>query len=156
MHEPTILGPTEGDLVDAAGDRYRFLAGTADTNGGYGLIEATVAPGGGPPPHLHTREEEGFYVLEGDITIHVNGREFTAGPGAFVNMPRGSTHWFRNDTDRPARMIIIVAPGGFEQMLREVGTTVEDPATPIKPMDDAQVKRLVNVAPAYGVELKLG
>src|SRR5690349_1403525 len=56
----TVVLPNLGDLIDVVGDRYRFLATRESTAGTYAIWEATVPPGGGPPPHLHTREEEGF------------------------------------------------------------------------------------------------
>ena len=60
----TIRTPSKGRTVAVVGDVYRFLATGEDTNGKYALWEALVPPGGGPPPHVHSREEEGFYVLE--------------------------------------------------------------------------------------------
>src|SRR3954447_1165794 len=109
----TVVLPNEGELVDVVGDRYRFLATRESTADTYAIWEAIVPPGGGPPPHLHTREEEGFYVIEGEVTIHVDGRSVTATPGSFVNMPVGSIHWFRNETDRTAKLLILAAPGGL-------------------------------------------
>ena len=61
----------ESRAVSVVGDVYRFLATGEDTDGKYALWEAVVPPGGGPPPHVHSREEEGFYVLEGEITFQV-------------------------------------------------------------------------------------
>ena len=61
---PTIKIPPQGRIVAVLGDVYRFLATGEDTDGKYALWEATVPPGGGPPPHVHSREEEGFYILE--------------------------------------------------------------------------------------------
>jgi len=66
-HRPTVRKPGEGRTIAVFGDVYRFLAVGEDTNGKYALWEAVVPPGGGPPPHVHSREEEGFYVLEGEI-----------------------------------------------------------------------------------------
>src|SRR5437764_1283864 len=76
---PVIRKPADGRAIAVVGDVYRFLATGEDTDGKYALWEATVPPGGGPPPHVHSREEEGFYVLEGEITfraggIHADGR----------------------------------------------------------------------------------
>src|ERR1700680_3294479 len=65
--KPIIRIPTEGRTIAVVGDVYRFLATGEDTNGKYALWEAIVPPGGGPPPHVHSREEEGFYILEGEI-----------------------------------------------------------------------------------------
>jgi mannose-6-phosphate isomerase-like protein (cupin superfamily) len=74
---PVINTPQQGRTVAVVGDVYRFLATGEDTNGKYALWEAIVPPGGGPPPHVHSREEEGFYVLEGEITFTIDGKNQT-------------------------------------------------------------------------------
>jgi len=71
---------------------YRFLATGEDTNGKYALWEAIVPPGGGPPSHVHSREEEGFYILEGEITFHIGGERIMTTAGMFANMPVGTRH----------------------------------------------------------------
>ena len=106
---PVIRQPAQGRTVAVIGDVYRFLATGEDTGGRYALWEAVVPPGGGPPPHVHRREEEGFYVLEGEITFTVNGERVVAPAGTFANMPVGTPHSFKNESDRPARMLISVA-----------------------------------------------
>src|SRR5215204_2554048 len=111
---PTIRTPGEGPTVAVVGDVYRFPATGEDTNGKYALWEALVPPGGGPPPHAHSREEEGFYVLEGEITFTVNGEKVVAPAGTFANMPVGTPHSFHNESDRPAKMLLWVAPAGLE------------------------------------------
>jgi mannose-6-phosphate isomerase-like protein (cupin superfamily) len=74
----TIVWPVEGESIHAVGDRYRFLATREVTDGRYGIWKAVVPPGSGTPPHRHTREEEGFYVIEGEVAIYVDGRRVTA------------------------------------------------------------------------------
>lgn len=152
----TIVLANEGETYDAVGDRYRFLANREVTDGKYALWEAIVPPGGGPPPHLHRREEEGFYVIEGEVAVYVDGRRVLATPGCFVNMPVGSTHWFRNESSANAKMLVLVAPGGLEAMFRRSGTAVHDTLAPIAPVTDEEKHRLVEIVPDYGVELKLG
>jgi len=152
---PHVVLPSEGELIDAGGDRYRFLATREVTDGKYGIWEAVVPPGGGPPPHLHTREEEGFYVIDGEIVVYVGGRRVVAAAGAFVNMPVGSTHWFRNEGDRPVRMLIIVAPGGMEGLFRQTGRAVVDRASPIPPLGAEEKQRIAAAAPAFGIEVKV-
>ncbi len=78
---PIINTPPQGRTVAVVGDVYRFLATGEDTNGQYALFEALVGPGGGPPPHVHSREEEGFYILEGAITFTINGERVVATAG---------------------------------------------------------------------------
>jgi len=119
---------TEGRTFSVVGDVYRFLATGEDTDGKYALMEAIVPPGGGPPPHVHSREEEGFYILEGEITFTVNGERIVAKARTFANMPVGTPHSFKNESNRPAKMLISVAPAGLEQMFFEVGQLILDQA----------------------------
>src|SRR5262245_25318316 len=120
MRTATVRTPTEGRTIVAAGDVYRFLAVGEETNVKYAMWEAIVPPGGGPPPHLHTREEEGFYILDGEITYQIGGQRIVATAGMFANMPVGTPHSFKNETNRTAKMLISVAPAGFENMFFEV------------------------------------
>src|SRR5689334_23585505 len=113
---PISNTPPRGRTVAVVGDMYRFLATSEDTGGKYALWEALVPPGGGPPPHVHSREEEGFYILEGEITFTVNGEKVVAQKGTFANLPIGTPHSFKNEGDRRARMLISVAPAGLEEM----------------------------------------
>ncbi len=148
-----IVGPNDGEYYSVVGDVYRFIAYAGDTDGTYGFWEATVPPGGGPPPHTHSREEEGFYVIDGEVTIYVDGDEFVAGPGSFVNLPKGSKHRFRNNSDRPIKMLIIVAPGGFEGFFSEVGTKVAGMEAQPAANVEEQIARIGAIAPNYGLEL---
>ena len=100
-HNPVINTPPQGRTIAVVGDVYRFLATGDDTSGKYALFEALVGPGGGPPPHVHSREEEGFYVLEGEITFTINGERVVATAGMFANMPVGTPHSFLT---QPARL----------------------------------------------------
>src|SRR5213080_4523990 len=94
-HRPTLRKLGEGRTIGVVGDVYRFLATGADTDGKYALWEAIVPPGGGPPPHVHSREEEGFYVLDGEITFTMGDQRLVAGAGVFANMPIGTPHSFK-------------------------------------------------------------
>ena len=152
-HPPILREPTEGRTIAVVGDLYRFLATGEETGGKYAMWEAIVPPGGGPPPHVHSREEESFYVLEGEITFNVEGQQIVAAAGTFANMPIGSLHSFKNVTDKTARMIISVAPAGLEKMFFEVGAAVKLGETP-PPPTKAEIEKLLAVAPNYGVEIK--
>lgn len=152
---PTINTPPQGRTVAVVGDVYRFLATGEETNGKYALWEALVPPGGGPPPHVHSREEEGFYILEGEITFTVNGEKTVAKPGTFANMPVGTPHSFKNESDRPAKMLISVAPAGLEQMFFEVGLPLAEGATTASPPTKEEIEKLLAVAPGYGVQILL-
>jgi quercetin dioxygenase-like cupin family protein len=152
---PTIHKPTEGRTIAVVGDVYRFLATGEDTNGKYALWEAVVLPGGGPPPHVHSREEEGFYVLEGEINFTIGDQRHVATAGMFANMPVGTPHSFKNESDKPAKMLISIAPAGLEKMFFEVGVPVPPGATTAAPPTKAEIERLLAAAPRYGIEIKL-
>ena len=152
---PTIRKPAEGRTIAVVGDVYRFLATGEDTNGKYALWEAIVPPGGGPPPHVHSREVEGFYVLEGEITIFIDDQRLIASAGMFANLPVGTPHSFKNESAKPARMLISVAPAGLELMFFEVGVPLPPGDTAASPPTKEEIERLLAVAPRYGIEIKL-
>ncbi|MBI2422249.1 MAG: quercetin 2,3-dioxygenase [Candidatus Hydrogenedentes bacterium] len=152
---PTILRAGEGDFYDVVGDRYRLLACKEQTDSTYGFMEARVLPGGGPPPHVHSREEEGFYVLEGEMVFYCDGEKHIAGPGAFVHLPKGTTHRFHNESDAETRMLVIMAPGGMEKMFTEIGIPVSDPNAPIAPVTEGVMQGIMEITPKYGIELKV-
>lgn len=81
---PTIRKPNEGRTIAVVGDVYRFMATGEDTNGKYAMWEAIVPPGGGPPPHVHSREEESFYILEGEIIFQIGEERVVATAGMFT------------------------------------------------------------------------
>ena len=154
-HRPTLRKPREGRTIAVVGDMYRFLAVGEDTNGKYALWEAVVPPGGGPPPHVHSREEEGFYILEGEITFTINGERVVATKGMFANMPVGTLHSFKNESNKPAKMLISVAPAGLEKMFFEVGVPLLEGATTALPPTKEEIEKLLATAPSYGIEIRL-
>lgn len=152
-HPATIRKPQEGRRIGIVGDVYRFLATGEDTDGKYAMFEAIVAPGNGPPPHIHSREEESFLVLEGEMTFQLGEERIVAHEGTFLNMPIGSLHCFKNESDKVARLLISVAPAGLENMFFEVGQAVAADATLAPPPSPADIEKLLQAAPRYGLEI---
>src|ERR1700682_3316238 len=155
MTQAIIRKTNEGRTVAVVGDVYRFLATGDDTNSKYAMWEAIVPPGGGPPPHVHSREEEGFYVLEGEITFTIDGKKQVATAGRVDNMPVGIPHSFKNESGKPAKMLISVAPAGLEKMFFEFGVPVPQGATTAPPPTKEEIENLLAVAPSYGIEISL-
>ena len=151
----TLRTSGEGRTIAVVGDVYRFLATSEETNGKYALWEALVPPGGGPPPHVHSREEEGFYILEGEITFTIGDKRLVASAGMFANMPVGTPHSFKNESGKPARMLISVAPAGLEKMFFEIGVPQLEGVTTAMPPTKEEIERLLAIAPRYGIEIKL-
>lgn len=104
-------------------------------------------------PHVHGREEEGFYVLEGEITFTVDGERIVAKAGTFANVPVGTSHGFKNEGDRPARMLISIAPVGLEQMFFEVGLPLSEGSTTAPLPTQEEIEKLLAAAPGYGVRV---
>ena len=153
--KPIIRNPQQGCTVSLVGDVYRFLATGEDTNSKYSLIEAIVGPGGGPPPHVHSREDEGFYILEGEIAFTINGERVVATAGMFANMPVGTPHSFKNESNKPAKMLVSVTPAGLEKMFMEIGVPLaEGAATALSPTKE-DIEKLLAIAPKYGIEFRL-
>lgn len=106
-----VLASGEGHTLSARGSTLVFKAVGADTGGRFSFMERTLPPGGRPPPaHRHTDIDEAFYVLEGTFTFRLGDRIETVEAGGFVLVPRGAPHTFANESDAPARILIVHAP----------------------------------------------
>lgn len=114
-----VRGPGEGEAI--LGGAAVFKAQVGDGDGTFSLSEITLPPGyPGPVLHRHARTLDSFYVLEGALTIRLGGgEEIAAGPGTYGAMPPGTVHSFANRSDGIVRALNLMAPGGFEQYLKE-------------------------------------
>jgi quercetin dioxygenase-like cupin family protein len=121
-----------------------------DTGGALGLVEASFPRGFTPPLHVHTREDEAFYVLEGTIRFRQGDDEFAAGPGTWVWGPRGVPHTFKVESES-ARALVIVAPGGFEQMFEVGGVPLSESAEP--PVQEYDPEAAVALSKHFGFEI---
>jgi mannose-6-phosphate isomerase-like protein (cupin superfamily) len=141
----------EGERLWIVGDTMTFKATGESTGGRLMLLENLTAPGGGPPPHVHTREDEFFYVLDGTVDIRIGDDVHRVGPGGFAYVPRGTIHNFRNTADTPSRILIGFSPSGMEGFFREAGRPALDDG-PAPPIDDDEISRTMAAAPRYGVQ----
>jgi quercetin dioxygenase-like cupin family protein len=148
LHRPVATGPAYW----GPGDHYTFLVTGEETGGAYFAMEALVPPGGGPPPHIHTREDETFYVLEGEIEFLLGEELVNAGPGDFVNIPRGLVHRFLNTGSETARLILTFTPAGIEKFFEE---TLERAPNDVREAPDnveEVAARYIEAAPRHGLE----
>jgi quercetin dioxygenase-like cupin family protein len=124
--------------IDFLGNRVRILA----ERGSLGLVETVEAPAGDMPPlHVHHTHDEGFYVLEGEVTLYTPGAETTLRAGEFLLAPRGVPHTYRVG-DTPARWLVTSSPAGFEQFVAAVSASAT--------ADPAELGRL---AAEHGIEI---
>jgi quercetin dioxygenase-like cupin family protein len=136
----TDVRTTKGaELLDFGGGRVRILVTNEQSGGAFFLIEDTAPRGKTTPLHRHPFDET-FYVIEGELLLHVDGEEHTAGPGDAAVAHRGSAHAFIV-TSESARWLGLVTPGELgERFFREGGDPVTDPDAPIPPLDIHKVK----------------
>ena len=141
-----------GAMYLGPGDLYRFLVTGAETGGAYFAMEAIVAPGGGPPPHIHRHEDETFYIVEGECGLLLGEEWITAGVGDFVHVPRGTVHRFQNQGTETMRMIVTFTPAGIEKFFEETLERTLDPTAHIRDNVDAVAARYAAAAPRHGIE----
>jgi mannose-6-phosphate isomerase-like protein (cupin superfamily) len=144
----------------ARGRQYWFFgmlaevkASAADTGGMYTLLEITAPPGLQTPLHVHYREDEGFYVLDGTVTIEVGDQTVELGPGQHAFGPRDIPHRFTVGPDG-AHMIWVLTPGGFDDFVADVSVPAETPTVPpanVVPPEDA-----ADIVLRHGMELLPG
>jgi quercetin dioxygenase-like cupin family protein len=117
------------DEFEFLGSRGRLLVVADQTDGRFSLIDFVEVPAGQMPPlHVHHAQDEIFYVVDGEVTLYLPGREIHAGPGDCVFAPRGIPHAYRVG-DRPARWLVMSSPAGFERFVTDVAALEElDPA----------------------------
>jgi len=119
--QPSVIGAGEGRvIVGPTGPPMIIKAGSADTHDAYALIEYSHAAGAeGPTAHVRHEHEEAFYVIDGQLTLEVDGRIVTVETGGFAVVPRGAVHRPSNRSDRPVRFFFIASPaadGFFVEM----------------------------------------
>ena len=119
--KPQIVLPGTARTIDFPGSLTTVLLEGHATQGDVAVVEFLVAPRSfGAPPHVHHDEDEYFYVLEGEIRFLDEGKTVVAPAGTFAAMTRGHLHAFWNASDRPARLLMAVAPGEFATFFDEV------------------------------------
>lgn len=145
-------------LPDGKGAAWWFLdtlmtvkAGAAQTHGAFTLIECRAPAGFGPPLHVHRDEDEGFYVLDGQLAVRCGGESWTATAGSFVLLPRAVPHAFAVTGGRACRLLQITSPAQFEGFVAEAGRPAQSLTLPEPSAPDVTV--LAQVAAKYGNEL---
>ncbi|SMB96869.1 cupin domain-containing protein [Deinococcus hopiensis] len=150
LAQPSSTGPL---TLNVLGVDVTFKLRAADTAGAYSLFEASVPPGAGTPPHRQPLEEEAFFGLEGEVSFQVGEERVQLTPGAATIVPRGVPHAFVNASGRPARMLILVSPGGMhERFFEELGTPAHPGQAPAAPAE-VDVGRVTEVAARHHMEI---
>jgi mannose-6-phosphate isomerase-like protein (cupin superfamily) len=149
------LSAGEGDARWWLGSLAVIKATGQQTSGRYTLVEVLDREGTDGPLHVHHREDEGFWILEGELTFQIGEQQLQAGPGSFVFGPRGVPHSYRVDRG-PARILYILSPAGFESFIyasSEPAQSLTLPPVSLGAPDEGELERLALLAEEHGAEL---
>jgi quercetin dioxygenase-like cupin family protein len=144
--DTTFIGKSSAKSISYFGAQMIIHLDSHDTNGALALVEVNSHPGLEPPLHVHEREDEAFYILEGKVTITCGNEQKTLLPGETAFLPRTIPHTFRIDSES-ARALVWITPAGFEEYFRSVaklGSAGPQPAGP-------DVQKMIRIAGQLGV-----
>lgn len=151
----SVMGPTDSKSTTLVLGMMNLCKATKDdTRGIFSFFISTVPPGGGVPIHTHLKEDEAYYLLDGEWEIYDtdHNETLTLGPENYVYVPMGINHGFKNIGKGPGRMILLTTPGGLEGFFEGIGQVVEDinnpPPPPSGPPDFAKAGQ---VAAKYNI-----
>lgn len=146
--------PDGGRSVWLMGMLITFKAISEETGSVYSLYIATIPPHTGAPPHIHHRETEAFYLLEGELEFITGERTVRAGAGDFLHVDKGVIHGYTNVGSEIVRYLGIVTPGGLhEQLFAALGEEATAETVPAPPSGPLDIQKLIERAARYGTEL---
>ena len=132
--------------LNIVGEETLVKVSAQDSDGTLAFFHLVAPPMSGPPRHVHTREDELFYVLEGEIVFELDGERHTVRAGDRVYLRRGVVHAYQNFTKRDARLLIATTPGGFSDFFVELSAATPPGALPA-------VERVAAIGEKYGMTM---
>jgi mannose-6-phosphate isomerase-like protein (cupin superfamily) len=142
---PIAISSDQGQKLNILGIPLSIRIHGRDTGGALSVVESHDVTGGGPPPHIHHREDETFQILEGEYEWMVGDKRFIAHKGATIFAPRGVPHTYRNVGPMPGRLMCIITPSGFEGFFEEIGA--------MTPQQQQDISRVMEIAKKFGLEI---
>ena len=142
---PIAISSDQGQKLNILGIPLSIRIHGRDTGGALSVVESHDVTGGGPPPHIHHREDETFQILEGEYEWMVGDQKFIAHKGSTIFAPRGVPHTYRNVGPMPGRLMCIITPPGFEGFFEEIGA--------MTPQQQQDISRVIEIAKKFGLEI---
>jgi quercetin dioxygenase-like cupin family protein len=142
---PKDLQAGKGRVLSVLGERVTLKLTGEESDGACAVVEISTPAQVGPPLHVHEREDEAFYVLEGMYEIRVGGRVVPAPPGTFAFLPRNIPHRYTNVGYRTGKALVTITPAGFERFFEELSLLGSD-----APLDR---ERLASIGRKFGLEI---
>jgi len=139
----TLRQRNEGKQIRIFGGvEFLVKVSSEESGGAFTLLDNINPAGTYLPPHVHAREDETFYVLEGEMEFHIDGQILRGGLGTTVFLPRAVPHAFKVVSSTPARVLVLTSPGGFERCMEELSTLA----------DPSDMSKVFQVCARYGIE----
>ena len=151
MGKTVVRKPRETQAFWMLNSLYEVEVSSDESDGQVTVMQMTVAPGFGPPPHVHEGGES-VYVLEGQVRYHIGGETFEGGPGTFFYVPPGVEENFEPAGDKPLKVLVVYTPGGMDKFFAEAGDPAErhELPTPTEP----DLDRIIRTAAKHGLEIR--
>jgi quercetin dioxygenase-like cupin family protein len=143
--KPIELEEGGGKRVNVLGIPMEIRIHGRDTGGVLSMVISHDVTGGGPPPHIHSREDEMFQVMEGEYEWMVGGATFVAKKGATIFAPKGVPHTYRYLGTTPGRLMCVITPSGFEEFFEKIGG--------MAPQEQQNIPRVIEIAKTFGLEI---
>ena len=144
-----IVRQNDARVLQAFGEEMTILLDGERTGGKLTMWTEVTPPGGGPPSHYHSSEDETFHVLEGRVAFLVNGDWQEVRPGGAAFMPRGVVHTFKNVGDQPCRVLVMTTPSGFENFFTRCAEEFAKPGGP-------DMSRIMEIGVEHGIHFLQG
>jgi quercetin dioxygenase-like cupin family protein len=147
---PLWRAPGTGSTLDVLGVAHVYKAMASETGHQFSVWESIVPPGAGAPTHTHTREDEAFYVVRGEVLVELEGTDpLRLGPGGFLFAPRNRRHGYRNNGNVAAHLLVFAMPGGgLDRMFADFDAIGKRAARP-------DIDTIAAIAAQYGVVIHL-
>src|ERR1051326_4899744 len=142
--KPIQIASDGGKKINVLGIPMVISIHGRDTGGVVSAVESHDVTGGGPPPHIHHREDETFQIIEGEYEWTVGGEKFIAQKGATIFAPRGIAHTYRYLGKMPGRLMCLITPSGFEEFFEKIGA--------LNAQQQQDIPRVIEIAKKYGLE----
>lgn len=139
----TVVRPGNGETIRLGGLGIVYKIKGEATGGLVSVVEHPIEPGVLVPPHMHSKEDELSYVLEGEIGVRVGEQEFQAVQGTYIFKPRGIPHAFWNASGKPARIMEIITPAGFEGYFKDMDNLLQQGTPP-------DIAKIAQIRTRYG------
>jgi quercetin dioxygenase-like cupin family protein len=141
--QPSVVTRDSGEKLHVIGGVVSFLCRSEQTESAWSLMETVLPKDAGPPPHHHPWDEC-YYVVEGRVRFHLDGRDLVVGAGDFIYAPGGTVHGFAGDSESPARLLVFDAPAHTEGFFEDTDREVKE-----MPRD---VPKLLEIGERYGIQ----